>query len=472
MFQLQPASIGVDIGKSSLRFAALRKTQKGWKVEALKEISSEEDPLPFCAQYKKNILISAVSTRDVLIRPCEIELKKKKDVITALEFHVEPLLPYPLEKAIVQSQIMGLRENTTLLSVCAMRQDHLASHLEVLKLHGLEPESVTSRSHALAALSPLLSQTQAPFLIVHEGEDELAIVLVEKGIVLAARIVESKKDQALEIEKILLSFAAAHKTKAYEAIYFFGKDPVLKTLFQNLSDKPLLPPSSPLLSLTHDEWIHYGLAIGTALAFKSVNFRQKEFAYPRPFKRLKGPLATYFTLALLLAGSIGLIGEMTINQKKEVIEKAYRALLKDVDKKLDTLPGSSEKYALVLNGIEKEIRAKPEIFSLLPQVPKVKEVLSWLTSLTGPAGKEGAPIIIEALHYQMVTRPDFAQKKERYRVRVDLEWSAQDLTAARAFQEALKSDNSLVDTAEEIQMFQTRGKYKASFFLKDKTKYA
>lgn len=472
MFQLQPASIGVDIGKSLLRFAALRRTQKGWKVEVLKEISNEEDPLPFCNQYNKNILVSAVNTRDVLIRLCEIELKKKKDVLTALEFHVEPLLPYSLDKALVQPQIIGVKETATLLSVCAIRKDHLALHLETLKFHGLEPEVVTSRCHALAALSLLLSQTQAPFLLVHEGEDELAIVLVEKGIVLAARSVESKKDPALEIQKILLSFAAAHKTKSYEAIYFFGKDPALKTLFQNLSDKPVLPPSSPLLSLTHDEWIHYGLAIGIALAYKGVNFRQKEFAYPRPFKRMKGPLALYFALTLSLAVTIGFIGEMAIAQKKESIGRAYTALMKDAEKNFDLLPESSEKYTLALNAFENELKGKPETFSLLPQVPKAKEVLSWLTSLTGPAGREGAPIVIEALHYQMVTRPDFSQKKEKYRVRVDLEWSAQDFNSARAFQEALKSDHSLVDNTEEIQVFQTRGKYKATFFLKDKTKYA
>lgn len=71
----------------------------------------------------------------------------------------------------------------------------------------------------------------------------------------------------------------------------------------------------------------------------------------------------------------------------------------------------------------------------------------------------------------MVKRPDFPHKKEKYKVRVDLEISAKDAASARIFQEALKNQKTLADTNEEIQWLPVKGKYKVSFYLKDKTKY-
>jgi type IV pilus assembly protein PilM len=473
MFQLQPTYIGLEIGKSSIRLAVLRKIGNRWSLSLLKEISKEENIHLFYDQFKEGLLISALQTRDVLMRPCEIPLKKTKDIFAALDFHVEPLLPYPLDKAIIQAQIASRQTQATLLNVFAIRKDHLSLHLEALKHHRFEPEIVTTRPHAFAALSTLLPQTGAPFLIVHEGEEELSILFLEKGEVLFARSIDIKKDLTTEIQKTFLSFAAAHKEKTFESIYFFGKNQELKNTLQTIGGKPLYLPSAPSLTLTQEELIHFGLAIGTALAHKEVNFRQKELSYPHRLKRLKKPLVTYFTLATLLACAFCAFAETSLFQKKQVIEESYLALLKS--EKISALDHPTRKtpqdYFSSLDALEKRVKERPETFPLLPQVPKVKEIVSWLTALARPHGKESSPIEIESLHYQMVKRPDFPHKQERYKVRVELEFSAKDPNAARTFQEALKNANLFVDTEEEIQWHPAKGKYKTSFFLKDKTRY-
>ncbi len=71
----------------------------------------------------------------------------------------------------------------------------------------------------------------------------------------------------------------------------------------------------------------------------------------------------------------------------------------------------------------------------------------------------------------MVKRPDFQHKKDTYRVKVELEFTTKDQAVARSFQEALKNSHSLADPKEEISWIASRGKYKTSFYLKDKTKY-
>src|SRR5262249_33880899 len=156
------------------------------------------------------------------------------------------------------------------------------------------------------------------------------------------------------------------------------------------------------------------------------NFRQKEFCYPYPFKRLKKPLATYFALAGALAAALFFFGRMSTAEQKEAIEQNYYALVKSEGKNLSdfSVPSTYEEYFASLDFLEKDVRNRPDTFPLLPQVPKVKEVMSWIISLPEIQNKEGPLIEIDSLHYQMVKYPDFAHKKERYRVRVDLEVSA------------------------------------------------
>lgn len=464
--------MGVEAGKTALRFASLRKTRNEWMVLSLKEIVGQEGIDLFYAKLKDPILVSALSTRDTLMRPCEIPLKKSKDIFAALDFHIEPLLPYAIDKAVTQAQIVSHQENSTSLNVFAIRKDRLSQHLEQLKTYRLEPEIVTTRAHALAALSTFFPQSQGASLLVHEAEEEISLVLADKGCLLAARSIDNKKDLFIEIQKTILNFSATHKSKMGEVIYFFGKDEEIKNSLQKASGKSVLTPSSPFPAINQEEFIHYSLSIGSALAGSQVNFRQKEFTYPHPFKRVKKPLISFFILSFLMASTLYLFGETALSQKQQELERAYFKLLKSekVENFKKDLPQTAQEYSFALRTLEKEIRARPDTFPLLPQVPKVKEVVSWLTSLARQQGKEGA-ITLESLHYQMVKHPDFGHKQEKYKVRIDLELSAKDPNAARAFQEALKESSSLADTHEEIQWLPVKGKYKVVFFLKDKTRY-
>ncbi len=466
MFISDSQYIGFDTGKGFLRIAKVCKTRQGWDVPLLKELSSDDNVNLLYKHLKEGVSVSVVQTRDILFRCCEIPLKKPKDIFAALDFHVEPLLPYPVDKAIIQAQITAQQDRSTSLTIHAVRKDHLQHHLDYLKKNSIEPEIVTTKAHAFAALSSLLPQTGSPLLIVHESEEEITIVLIEKGQIIATRAMENKKDVEPEIQKAFLTLTSAHKSKNFDSIYFFGKDPDIREALQIASGKIALAPTSPFLSLTQDELIQYGLSIGCALAHKSVNFRQKEFTYPHPFRRFKKPLAVFFSLSLLLTLSLCAFAEVSLARKKQALSHAYTALLEVEGKSLETSLRTPEAYLSSLKLLEKEVNARPSTFPLLPQVPKVKEALSWLASVQGTKG-----IVIESLHYQMVKRPDFSNRLEKYKIRVDLELSAPDAHAARFLQEALKNPNQLVDTTEEVQWLPVKGKYKATFYLKDKTKY-
>ena len=241
-FLSQSHSIGIEMSGSLLRAAKMRKKRGEWEVLSLHEISSGDYTNLLQRQFKDGLIVSTLNSRDLLVRPCEIPLKKSKDLLAALDFHVEPLLPYPAEKGIIQIQINEQLGNSTSLSIFAIRKDHLAHHIERLKKLHLEPEVVTSKAHALAAFSTLLPQAHVPTLLVHEGDEEISFVLVEKGEILALRAIDHKKDLKSEIQKAFLNLSSMHKLKEFDSIYFLGNDPELKKLLQTTSGKTPLPP--------------------------------------------------------------------------------------------------------------------------------------------------------------------------------------------------------------------------------------
>jgi type IV pilus assembly protein PilM len=465
MFTSPSHYIGFDVARNCLRIAKLRKTRQGWDILLIKEILNKDQVRLFDKHLSQGISISAVQTRDVLCRHLDLPLKKPKDVFAALNFHIEPLMPYPLDKAIIQSQITSQQDHSTSLAAFAVRKDHLEQHLNELKTYGIEAEITTTKAHALAALAPLLPQTGSCVLIVHESEEEITLVLTEKGEIIATRGVENKPAIGPEIQKALLTITTNYKSKIFDTIYFFGKDLEIQQAIQKASGQAILSPTSSLLSLTQEELIHYGLAIGCALAHQSVNFRQKEFAYPRPFRQYKQPLIAFFSLSLFFALSLSVFSQITLTQKKQALSRAYTALLES-EGKLDTSVAlTPEGYLSSLSALEQEIKERPETFPLLPQIPKVREILGWLAS--APEAKD---LTLESLHYQFVKRPDFSNRYEKYKVRVELEFSGPNANSYRLFQEALKNPK-FVDTTEEIQWVPSKGKYKASFYLRDQTKY-
>ena len=71
----------------------------------------------------------------------------------------------------------------------------------------------------------------------------------------------------------------------------------------------------------------------------------------------------------------------------------------------------------------------------------------------------------------MVKRPDKTRAKEHYQVRIEMEFSSPDAKQARDFYDALVAPNDFVDPKGEVKWTYAQGKYRISFFLKDKTFY-
>lgn len=260
----------------------------------------------------------------------------------------------------------------------------------------------------------------------------------------------------------------------------------------------------PSHSCTLTDFHRFSLPIGFAFSAQNItplfiNFRKKELAYATPWKRFLKHLYVFGGLALSLALALYLFGAsyyhyredglksrfltlLSLSQKPyEEFERQYEAKFpaeKVGDQPLLISTLNTDGLKMRLDFLEKNIRSIPDTYPLFPQSPLVSDVLAWITThptiACAPEAKEGEecpPFIIDTFHYSMVKRPEPNKKNEKYQVKIDLEFSTSSPRLAREFHDALITPNDFVDPKGEIKWNATKGKYRTSFYLKDKTIY-
>lgn len=513
----------------------------------------KEEEKAFLDLSGKTLVVSAIDANETLVRPLEIKLKKEKDIEAVLLFQAEPLLPYPPENAILDKITLQQTADGTLLTMLAIKKEHLQRHLDQWKILEIEPEIVASVPSALAAFSKFfLPEDSPPYFVLHLGEDQMCCIFVKEGKLVASKAshyslkslkeaykndrnleeneflqnefaqidwnnlhnlglpdtVQKVKDFCTEIGKVVFSLMKQTKELTLPPLLITGegseKGDLSVLLLKDFSENfELLTPSISTSFPVSQLKIH-AITIGEALtalpkATDQINFLQGAFAYPHPWKRLKKTLFQFFALSVLLALAFTIFGFAYIWSKENDLRRQYAELLytmhkshTDVEKEISAvrpveeggeigdysavIPLESltqEEIALRMNHLEKELQKVPDLYPLSPNIPKVSDLLAWLATNPNILGKNpNQPLIhIESLNYSMVHRPEITKKQERYQVRVELEFTSVNATAAREFHDSLLVPNDFIDPKGEIKWTSNQGRYKATFLLKDKTVY-
>lgn len=419
--------------------ARLEKKGKAWRVVALA-------PTPV-KPLDTDITVSALPARQMLVRSCELPVTKEKALYAALAFQIEPQLPYKAEEGVIQAQVIDRKAKSTKATALAVRSSHLAAHLE-----SFTTDKVSCVPLALAALSTTFSEQSAPLFLVHEGTDEVTCCLVNNGKLLAARAFDVSTELGTEVHKTVLSFETKHKI---EKIWVIGEH---AELIAAATEKETSVPTSSLLP--PEKLPTYAVAAGCAMASSEVDFRQGSFAPKLNWQRLQKPLLTTAVLSTVLTLTLFAFGKSALKRTEMQVESGYRSLMEVEGKEISALPLTKEAYARALYDLKKEVHSKRATFPLLPGVPKVRELLSWLGEADG--------VEIKKLRYHMVKRPDLSHQKGKYKVRVELDAKAAD---GNAFHTLLTTPNALVDSREEVTWQVSKGTYRTTFYLKDKTVY-
>jgi len=504
------------------------------------------------AALTRDLVVTVLETPQILVRPLEIKLKKARDINAVLAFQAEPLLPYPIENAILDKIVLEQGVEGSRLTLLAARKDHVQQHLANWEQLQITPEVISCVPVALAFFSQRFSSTTQPHFVVHLGLSSTTCALVQGGKLWAAQafdtglqslfhaVSQDLPDLSLPpIEALtqldylnlsstdtpqLLAALDNWRRELMRLFYALGKqsrdcnvDEVLLTgdgstignlglsLTRDLNKPPLTPINDPLFPVSPSQLQQYAVPIGAALsalptAKESVNFRQQEMAYADPWKRLKQPLSVYAAACLGVALALFIFGKSYVGYQQDQLRQEYVDLLATINKPYATfekeylikhpssrrgdeellLPSQlhSEEIATRLQMIQKELREAPNTFPLQPNIPRVSDVLAWISNHPKVVGQskdeEGnplPPLQIESFSYALAKRPDLKKPQEHYQVKVELEFSSPTPKLAREFHDALIAPNDLVDPKGEVKWSSNRGRYRTSFFLKDKTVY-
>lgn len=343
--------------------------------------------------------------------------------------------------------------------------------------------------------------------------------LSEKGKATAGNetILAAVESLHMELSRIVFALMKQAKELDLPQILATGEGAINKDLsfllLQKLSKQLLHPEPLPSIDYPLSELQLYAIAIGSAITALSaeqnqINFRQGKFTYPHPWRRQKQPLALFGAASLLLTVAAIIFSSAYVASEEDEVRREYAQLLTSLNKpyvdfeaeiaqkngiKKGEEPEPEPLKSLALPEIhtrlqilEKELLAIPDVFPLLPNVPKVSDVLAWLSTHPQVLGKKEnrkesdeedgfdsptSPIQIQSFQYTMVKRPETTKKNEKYQVKVDIEFSSSNPTSAREFHDALLAPNHFVDEKGGVKWSTNKNMWRAIFFLKDKTVY-
>src|SRR4029079_15430690 len=112
-----------SLSTSGLFLAKLTATATHCTIESSELATADESK-------KGTIVASAFSSTKTLVRPLELSLVKSKDINATFAFEAATLLPYPLEKCIVDKVRISKDASQTKLQVFAALKEDISESLK------------------------------------------------------------------------------------------------------------------------------------------------------------------------------------------------------------------------------------------------------------------------------------------------------------------------------------------------------
>lgn len=528
--------LGITFDEETIKAVAILRSKGLIIIDRMIEISDVK-PLDSSPDFKaieklgaERLSITALSGEDLLLRRLKLKIVKQKEIDEVFLFQAEPMLPYPIESALLDKWIVEQQADQTTVAFLSTKKANLQTHLERLEEWGMDPESVSAYPVALAALAQFYSENASLKLVIDIEKSHITCALIKEGKLLASHEIPSGwlslyqarvdaqevnppslqefftaeidtelKDFLQEIVWNALALQKETKSKEPPLLLITGEGANISGLQNKIGRALEITPSAFTTPCAIDQFNRFALALGLALtglpAFKEkINFRQDEYAYKTPWKRFKRPLILIASLGCILAFSIYLFTQSYTHYREDQLRERFLTLLSIAQKPYDEFEKQYEQKTGIasdkeplpiqdlnaealtdrLDALDRQIRLLPDTFPLFPNTPRVSDLLAWLSShpsLQCIQGQDCPQVSIEALSYTMVKRPEMNKKNEKYQVKIDLEFSTSSPTVAREFHDALISPNDFIDPKGEIKWNATKGKYRTSFFLRDKTFY-
>jgi hypothetical protein len=189
--------LGIDIGKRSVRAAIVRTSMRSFEIERYLEVpvSALAPGAPQGRVYGpalRDLLALLPSAPDTVfaavdgmrgsLRIVSIPVAARKRAAEVLPFELEPLLPFPLDEAVLDFQELGEQDGELKLLAAAVPEAAVGETLEQLSEGGISPRELTLGGLSLEGLLHFLVLPQdEAFLLVHIDSDQSDLCIVRNG---------------------------------------------------------------------------------------------------------------------------------------------------------------------------------------------------------------------------------------------------------------------------------------------------
>jgi len=194
---------GLDIGSHSIKVAQVKREKDIWQLLAIgrsptppKGLESEaEADLVEVATVIKQLLVEArIASRQVVVALPEAKVAtkvlsvpkmKEEELLTALKFEAEAFVPFPLDEANLDFQILEEGKSEMRVMLVAAPKRLIDKYLQVLFLAGLTPQALETEMMAL--VRGVVPDDFPPCLVVDFGAETCDLAMVENGKIFSTR---------------------------------------------------------------------------------------------------------------------------------------------------------------------------------------------------------------------------------------------------------------------------------------------
>lgn len=375
-------------------------------------------------------IVTGLNTDQILFRKLNLKLTSKREIFAALPFQVEGILPYPPEDTLLIPSLHPKQDSTD-VSFLAISKTTLQKHLQEINSFGIDPDTVSAVpigfyrfiSYYYPKTPSLIAFHQDTFIVIQEG-----------------KLVWSQSIKKTDLPRIL-----AYTQKKYpeiEHFFSYGKEDLPITI--NRLEPPNLDLEPYVFAI--------GLAIDRAKQDKgSCQFRIGTMQSKNVLEKRKKGFLTYFASCALFILTALIMSHLHIEKREKVVLHA-----------IDAKQGVSLKEAI--SKLETSIHRGKKTTFILPTIPKVHEVLTYLS--THPAlNSDGS---INHFRYEIVKMPRLGSHVKIYNAKVEVELTCENPSTARDFHRAIVQDHEFIDQKQDVRWSGDHGIYHATFYLKPK----
>ncbi len=497
---------------NGIQWAVIQESSKGPVLHGYGFATSPEEALHHIRGVAADTiyLASVLPSIHTLCRQLSLPPLQAKEVQAAIVDTLEQTVSMGIGESVIAYESYANEDRSLTITAYLAKQSFVQEHLSYLNTLSIDPEWTIPKAACLAAFLSHFSFNGWNYGI-DIGADETTAVLIFNGTVIESRSFVGGSasfialDQPSPENDEQLRHFLQHLTEAvlaYKERYGLEADIPLTVTgsvlsFQHadtvIAEFVRAPLSALHATADNTPLLQCAAAVGAAFLTQPKNsgtpiptFRINEFAFPRPLLHWKRPLvalglgclAAALAIVWYGASQSSMIIEEMRNDWKTITAVAHTTpeeVSLQTAQTLGSMESLSPEHLLAMGNWLLTTVDRQTSYPLHPDIPRMTDTISWLSLQIADIAKATPPsnekFEIQTLHYQLVKHPTKNHPKERYQVRVDIEFLTPSVALARAFHERLVNNNTLVDNTSEVKWTPSNGKYRASFFLKDKTLY-